>query len=89
MEERAKLRYQKDLQKRKSVNPSFKAPLWVYEVPIVTSTSKVVIERGADITPDIQREVQTYKLTLDNVNNILGKLQTLKINNERPMDYLA
>jgi len=36
----------------------------------VTSDDRIAIERSVDIAPDIQREVQTYKLTLDNVNNI-------------------
>jgi rRNA-processing protein EBP2 len=58
-------------------------------MPVVTSGSRIVIERGVDIAPDIQREVQTYKITLDNVNKVLSELKTFKIGNERPHDYLA
>ena len=89
LEERVRQRYQKDLQKRRLTNPSLATPQWLYELPTVTSASRIVIEKGVDITPDIQREVQTYKLTLDNVNNILDRLKAAKINNERPHDYLA
>lgn len=89
MEERLRVRYQKDLQRRQLTNPALVASPWLLELPTATSSSRITIEKGVDITPDIQREVQTYKLTLDNVNNILDKLKVLKINNERPHDYLA
>lgn len=89
MSQRQLSRYRKHVQRRKIENPKLIEPPWLYEVPAITSSSRIIIDKKADITPDIQREVQTYKIALDNVESVLSSLNSMKIKNERPHDYLA
>lgn len=89
MSQRQLARYRKHVERRKIENPKLVEPPWLYEVPAITSSSRIIIDKKADITPDIQREVQTYKIALDNVESVLSSLNSMKIKNERPHDYLA
>ena len=38
---------------------------------------------------EVQKEVQIYKITLDNVNKILGEVNRIGVTTQRPSDYLA
>lgn len=55
----------------------------------MTSASRITIDKSNSTPVDIQRELQTYQIAHDNVNNIMAEFKKLKIVLDRPHDYLA
>jgi rRNA-processing protein EBP2 len=55
----------------------------------IVSDSKIDIEGKININDDIQREVQFYNITLENVQLALKQLEIEKIPLKRPDDYFA
>ena len=56
---------------------------------MVVSDYKIKIDTKAEEPVEVQRELQIYKQTLENVNKVLAGINGLGVPTQRPLDYLA
>ena len=59
------------------------------DTPVVVGASRIKIDLKAPEPADVQREVQIYKITLENVNNVLVGMRNIGVTTTRPADYMA
>lgn len=59
------------------------------DILAVQADSKIRVDLKSEEPAEVQREVQIYKITLDNVNKILQQINNTGTPTQRPSDYLA